>query len=277
MISATPLVLVFDRDARTRAWYRAAFATTDYRLAEAADGTEALELLTDSLPDLVIVELRANHRDGLTLCIMKRANAATADIPFLMMTLDGDSDVAAAARLVGASELVEKPSSPAAVPAVARRLILATAPARVTRRRLYRTLAHLRDDASAQPPQSRTIEEQARQLLRPLGSARASVMLTNGEAKCIAINDAACELTGYSAAELVGRFVWDLVPPEADDHARISWGRFLVSGACAGEFLIVQKDGSKVAIQLCARAEIAPGLHAAVGDRQPVEESPSSI
>jgi CheY-like chemotaxis protein len=55
-------VLVFDRDASTRAWYRAALASTDYRVAEAADGPEAVEVLASQLPDLVITELRPQHR-----------------------------------------------------------------------------------------------------------------------------------------------------------------------------------------------------------------------
>jgi len=61
-------------------------------------------------------------------------------------------------------------------------------------------------------------------------------MLTNDEAKCLAMNGAACELTAYSEADLLGRFVWDLVPPDAYEQARIQWGRFLVSRECAGEF-----------------------------------------
>jgi hypothetical protein len=42
------------------------------------------------------------------------------------------------------------------------------------------------------------------------------------------------------------------------------WGRFLVNGECAGEFLTVQKDGAEVTIQFCALANIAPGLHVIV-------------
>ena len=110
MSQASVLVLVFDRDASTRAWYRAALASTYYRVAEAADGPEAVEVLASQLPDLVITELRPRHRDGLTLCVIKRESAATADIPILMTMLDGDSDVEVAGRFVGASALIERPS-----------------------------------------------------------------------------------------------------------------------------------------------------------------------
>jgi PleD family two-component response regulator len=135
MIPASPLVLVFDRDASTRAWYRAAFLATDYHVAEAADGTEVVDFLSRRLPDLLITELRTDHWDGLTLCLIKRSLAATVDIPTLIVMLDTDPDVEAAVRLVGASELIEKPLAPTAVLPVATRLILATPPARVGRRR----------------------------------------------------------------------------------------------------------------------------------------------
>ena len=271
MSPPSPLVLVFDREASTRAWYRAAFASMDYRLAEATDGPEAVELLTAQLPDLVVTELRPRHRDGLTLCMIKRSNAATADIPLLMTILDDDPEVEAAGRLVGASALLVRPLSPTTVASVARQLILATPHALVTRRRLYRTLADLMKDALAHPPQPAAIEVQARQLLIHVGSARSSIVLANDEARCMAANAAACRLTGYSETELLARSVWDLAPLDASQHARMLWDRFLVNGECAGAFLMVQKDGATVAIQLCAQTNIAPGLHATVVDREPIE------
>jgi PAS domain S-box-containing protein len=264
MRRSSPLVLVFDREARTRAWYRAAFASTDYRVAEAAEGPEAVELMVAELPDLILTELRPQHRDGLTLCIIKRSNAATADIPILMIILDDNPDVEAAGRLVGASALLVRPPSTATVAALARQLILATPPALITRRRVYRTLADLRKDANAHPPHPAAIEEQARQLLTHLGSTHSSIVLANDEARCIAVNAAACQLTGYSESELLSRSVWDLAPLDASEHAHMLWDRFLVNGECAGDFRMVQKDGATVAIQLCAQTNIAPGLHATV-------------
>jgi PAS domain S-box-containing protein len=266
MSQASVLVLVFDRDAGTRAWYRAALASTDYRVAEAADGPEAVEVLASQLPDLVITELRPQHRDGLTLCVIKRENAATADIPIFMTMLDDDSDVEVAGRFVGASVLIERPS-PSAVATIAQELILAAPPAQVTRRQLHRTLADFRRDISTHPPQPAAIEEQARELLTHVASPLSSVMLANDEAKCMAANAAACRLTGYSEREMLTRSVWDFAPLDAVEDARMLWGRFLVNGECAGEFLMVQKDGATVAIQLCAQANIAPGLHATVVGR----------
>ena len=270
MSQASVLVLVFDRDASTRAWYRAALASTDYRVAEAADGPAAVEVLASQLPDLVITELRPRHRDGLTLCVIKRESAATADIPILMTMLDGDSDVEVAGRFVGASALIERPS-PNAVATIATELILATPQALVTRRQLHRTLADLRRDINTHPSQPAAIEEQARELLTHVASPLSSVMLANDDAKCMAANAAACRLTGYSETEMLTRSVWDFAPLDAIEDARMLWGRFLVNGECAGEFLMVQKDGATVAIQLCAQANIAPGLHATVVGRESSE------
>jgi PAS domain S-box-containing protein len=258
MTLPSPLVLVFDRDAGTRAWYRGAFVSTGYRVAEAADGTEALEFLTNRVPDLIITELRPDHRDGLTLGVIKRLNAATADIPIVMMMRDADPDVKAAALLVGAGTLLDRPASSTAVLVLANQLILATPLARVTRRHLYRTLADLKDATESQLPTT-------------MSTALSSVLLADGQAKCVAVNAAACHLTGYSAAELLALSVWDLARPDAHERARMLWGRFLVNGECAGEFLTVQKDGAEVTIQLCAMANIAPGLHAIVVGRTPLE------
>lgn len=271
MIAPLPLVLVFDRDTGTRAWYRAAFESMDYRVAEAAEGMEAVGFLTSRLPDLVVTELRRNHRDGLTLCLVTRSTAATADIPVLMVMLDGNSDVEAAARLVGGSALLKGPRSHAAVLSAAARWLLATPPAHFTRRQLQRTLVDLRLNANSHEPQSVTIEEHARELLTHVTAALPSIVLANDDAKCMAVNAAACQLTGYSESELLDRSVWDLTRRDARAHAHLLWDRFLASGECAGEFLMIQKDGAEVPIQLCARANIAPGLHATVADREAFE------
>jgi PAS domain S-box-containing protein len=98
--------------------------------------------------------------------------------------------------------------------------------------------------------------------LTHVASALSSVMLANDEAKCIAANAAACRLTGFSETELLTRSVWDFAPLDAIEDARMLWGRFLVNGECAGEFLT---------IQLCAQANIAPGLHATVVGRESSE------
>jgi PAS domain S-box-containing protein len=254
MSLSSPLVLVFDRDAAIRAWYSKAFVSTGYRVSEAANGTDALEFLTSQVPDLIITELRPDHRDGLTLGVIKRLNASTADIPIVMMMRDADPDVKAAALLVSAGTLLDKPPSATGVLALANQLMMATPVARVTRRDLYRTLAGLKEAGEGQLPTT-------------MSAAVSSVMLADGQAKCIAVNAAACHLTGYSAAELTARSIWDLGRPDGHERARMLWGRFLVNGQCAGEFLTVHKDGAEVTIQLCAAANIAPGLHAIVVGR----------
>jgi PAS domain S-box-containing protein len=254
MSLSSPLVLVFDRDAGTRAWYSRAFVSTGYRVMEAADGTEALEFVTSQVPDLIITELRPDHHDGLTLGVIKRLTPSTADIPIVMMMRDTDPDVKAAALLVSAGTLLDKPPAAPAVVAIANQLMLATPVARVTRRDLYRTLAGLKEAPEGQLPTT-------------MSSAVSSVVLADGHAKCVAVNAAACHLTGYSAAELTDRSIWDLGRSDAHERARMLWGRFLVNGQCAGEFMTVHKDGAEVTIQLCAVANIAPGLHAIVVGR----------
>jgi PAS domain S-box-containing protein len=104
-----------------------------------------------------------------------------------------------------------------------------------------------------------------------MASTLSCIVLANDAARCLAANTAACELTGYSEAELVARSILDLARPDSHDAARMLWGRFLINGECADDFLMVQKNGTEVAVQVCALAHIAPGLHATVADRAPVQ------
>ncbi|MGA2247710.1 MAG: response regulator [Verrucomicrobiota bacterium] len=50
------------------------------------DGSEALEKLRKSRPDLILVDVSMPKMNGFTLCEAIRKNAATAAIPIIMLT-----------------------------------------------------------------------------------------------------------------------------------------------------------------------------------------------
>lgn len=69
------------------------------RVLTAEDGGSALALAREHRPDLIILDVRMPGLDGQAVCAELREDAATRDIPILMMTGMGEHE--AAYRAIG--------------------------------------------------------------------------------------------------------------------------------------------------------------------------------
>jgi two-component system phosphate regulon response regulator PhoB len=82
-----------------------------YRVDRAETGEEALRMVSDRRPDLVILDLMLPGINGLEVCRILKANPKTVHLPILMLTAKGsESDVVRGFEL-GASDYVTKPFS----------------------------------------------------------------------------------------------------------------------------------------------------------------------
>jgi CheY-like chemotaxis protein/anti-sigma regulatory factor (Ser/Thr protein kinase) len=75
-------------------------------ILEAADGRQALALIADQRPDLVITDLQMPEMNGLQLVTAVKENFP--DIPVLLMTARGSEEIAAQALQHGAASYVPK-------------------------------------------------------------------------------------------------------------------------------------------------------------------------
>lgn len=57
-----------------------------FHVREATNGQEALELISEALPDLVISDIMMPVMDGLTLCAALRRDPRTHHLPFVALT-----------------------------------------------------------------------------------------------------------------------------------------------------------------------------------------------
>lgn len=82
-----------------------------YRTRVAATGEEALNLILDMPPSLVLLDLNLPHMNGFELCRRLRSEQATASVPILMLTArSGESDKVLGLNL-GADDYITKPFS----------------------------------------------------------------------------------------------------------------------------------------------------------------------
>ncbi|MBI3452424.1 MAG: phosphate regulon transcriptional regulator PhoB [Rhodospirillales bacterium] len=102
-----------------------------FRAAAASDGEEALLVIAERKPDLVVLDWMLPHVSGLEVCRQLRRGAETRDLPVIMLTARGEESDRVRGLEVGADDYIPKPFSPseliARIRAVLRRARPATA------------------------------------------------------------------------------------------------------------------------------------------------------
>ena len=79
-------VLVVEDNETSMKLFRDVLTATGYRTREATTGREAVEVATEHVPDLVLMDIQLPDVDGVEALTRLRANDETASIPVLAVT-----------------------------------------------------------------------------------------------------------------------------------------------------------------------------------------------
>jgi len=104
-----PLILVADDRIDSVELCRDLLAMEGYRVVAAYDGQEALDRIHEHNPDLVLLDLDMPLLNGYEVCERLKANAATADIPVLMLTAWAAPEHRVRGLQMGAEDYLSKP------------------------------------------------------------------------------------------------------------------------------------------------------------------------
>lgn len=113
MTSGNSVVLVIEDVASVTQFIRAVLASDPVHIVTATDGRQGQELVTELVPDLVLLDLALPEVEGFEILDSIRANPATVEIPVVIVTAHGDSSTAAEAIARGADAFLAKPFRPA--------------------------------------------------------------------------------------------------------------------------------------------------------------------
>jgi two-component system cell cycle response regulator len=102
-------VLVVDDNAQNRELLEAFLAALGCRVVLASGGEEALRVCREAAPDLLLLDIMMPRMSGYQVCQQLRADAATSDIPILVVTALGEVNDVERAREAGADALLTKP------------------------------------------------------------------------------------------------------------------------------------------------------------------------
>lgn len=76
------------------------------------DGEKAIQLIRDTLPDLILLDLMIPKLDGLEVCKVLKKDEATSQIPIIMVTAKGEESDIVLGLGLGADDYLSKPFSP---------------------------------------------------------------------------------------------------------------------------------------------------------------------
>ncbi len=107
-----PLVLVADDEEDIRSLVSVRLKRAGYDVITAADGEEALLLVAARLPDLVVLDMMMPKATGLEVARNMREQAATKDIPIILLTARAQEADVVSGFEAGADDYMKKPFSP---------------------------------------------------------------------------------------------------------------------------------------------------------------------
>ena len=103
------LILIAEDEEHIRRLIRAILSQEGYDFIEARDGKEALEKVSEQMPDLVILDLMMPKIDGVEVCKQLKKNALTRKIPIIMLTAKREMTDRVVGVKVGADDYLTKP------------------------------------------------------------------------------------------------------------------------------------------------------------------------
>ncbi|MGB9105873.1 MAG: response regulator transcription factor, partial [Terriglobales bacterium] len=134
MVDEKHKILIVDDEPQIARVLKTALSSRGYSTRTASDGDDALQVIKEWSPDLLITDLRMPNMDGLQLCRHLRTKS---QIPIIVLSVRGEERTKVEALDAGADDYVTKPFS--------------------TNELLARVRATLRRASAAQPPESPVI------------------------------------------------------------------------------------------------------------------------
>lgn len=107
----TPYVLIVEDEDALATLLQYNLDKEGYRVAVASDGEEALVLVDEQLPDLVVLDWMLPKISGLEVCRRLRSRPETRNVPIIMLTARGEESDRIRGLDTGADDYVIKPFS----------------------------------------------------------------------------------------------------------------------------------------------------------------------
>ena len=104
-----PTLLIVDDEERNIRLLKAMLMAKNYNLLEAGHGEEALRLVSETPPDMILLDVMMPQMDGFEVCRRLKEDGKTRAIPIIMVTALSEKQHRIKAMEVGADDFISKP------------------------------------------------------------------------------------------------------------------------------------------------------------------------
>ena len=102
-------LLIVDDTETMRLYQQMLLTSQGYEVDMAGDGVEALERISHSRPDLVLMDIMMPNMDGIECCRRIKENEETKDIKVIMVTTKSEYERVKEAFVAGCDDYITKP------------------------------------------------------------------------------------------------------------------------------------------------------------------------
>ncbi|HEY4368671.1 MAG TPA: response regulator [Steroidobacteraceae bacterium] len=110
--AASQTILAVDDSASMRQMVRFTLEGAGYKVVQASDGVEALELAKNGGADLVLTDVNMPRMDGIELVQKLRALDGYKFVPMLVLTTESGQEIKSRGKQAGATGWIVKPFNP---------------------------------------------------------------------------------------------------------------------------------------------------------------------
>jgi len=110
--SRNPVIVVADDELDILSLVSYRLRKAGYEVLAAHDGEEALRLICDCSPDIVLLDVKMPKLTGIDVLKRVRTNEAVRDVPVILLSAGVEEEPVARGFEAGADEYVRKPFSP---------------------------------------------------------------------------------------------------------------------------------------------------------------------
>lgn len=139
------LILVVDDEERMARFIRLNLEHDGFQVVEAYRGMQAIQILRDKMPDVVILDVMMPDLDGFEVLKLIRE---TSSVPVIMLTAKGEEDDRVQGLELGADDYVTKPFSPRELVSRVKAVLRRAETAGVTSHEIIDVDEHLKVDFS---------------------------------------------------------------------------------------------------------------------------------
>lgn len=190
---------------------------TGFEVLIAKTGEKAIQQLEKVLPDLILLDVMLPGIDGFETCRQLKAQDATQEIPVIFMTALAETVDKVQGLTIGGVDYITKPFQQDEVLARIRNQLSLVRLSRQLQTQNQKLQQEIRDREQLLHTQQK-IEEALRQSeerLRSFFEATSEAVLFHEHGIILDVNQAAVDLLGYRASELIGMHIEVLTAPES--------------------------------------------------------------